>query len=51
MDVMKPEDLGVDMTPRLRTLKVEEPAKRSAGVQVKSVEELVHKLKNEAKVI
>ncbi|MSQ58589.1 MAG: electron transfer flavoprotein subunit beta/FixA family protein [Betaproteobacteria bacterium] len=51
MDVVKPEDLGVDMTPRLRTLKVEEPAKRGAGVLVKSVEELVSKLKNEAKVI
>ncbi|MFN0317970.1 MAG: electron transfer flavoprotein subunit beta/FixA family protein [Burkholderiales bacterium] len=51
MDVMKPEDLGVDMTPRLRTLKVVEPAKRGAGVLVKSVEELVNKLKNEAKVI
>ncbi len=51
LDIVKPEDLGVDMTPRLKTLKVQEPPKRSAGVQVKSVEELVNKLKNEAKVI
>jgi len=51
LDVLTPEALGVDLTPRLATLKVEEPAKRKAGVQVKSVEELVAKLKNEAKVI
>lgn len=44
-------DLGVDVAPRLKTLKVSEPPRRGAGVVVKSVEELVSKLKNEAKVI
>ena len=48
---MTPEELGVDVTPRLITLKVEEPAKRQGGVKVGSVEELVDKLKNEARVI
>ena len=47
----KPADLGVDVTPRLTTLKVSEPPKRSAGIVVKDVAELVAKLKNEAKVI
>ena len=51
LDTVKPEDLGVDVTPRLKTLKVVEPAKRSAGVKVADVAELVNKLKNEAKVI
>ena len=51
LEVFTPEDLGVDLTPRLATLRVEEPPKRKAGVQVKSVEELVAKLKNEAKAI
>jgi electron transfer flavoprotein beta subunit len=51
LDVVAPEALGVDLTPRLTTVKVEEPPKRKAGVQVKSVEELVAKLKNEAKVV
>lgn len=51
LEVLTPESLGVDLTPRLTTLKVEEPPKRKAGVQVKSVEELVAKLKSEAKVI
>ena len=51
LDVLKPADLGVDVAPRLKTLKVAEPAKRSAGVMVKDVAELVAKLKNEAKVI
>jgi electron transfer flavoprotein beta subunit len=51
LDITKPEALGVDVTPRLKTLKVQEPPKRKAGVQVKTVDELVHKLKNEAKVI
>jgi electron transfer flavoprotein beta subunit len=46
-----PEALGVDVTPRLVTLKVEEPQKRQAGVKVGSVAELVDKLKNEARVI
>ena len=51
LDVLTPEALGVDLTPRLTTVKVEEPPKRKAGVQVKSVDELVLKLKNEAKVV
>ena len=51
LDTVKPADLGVDVTPRLTTLKVAEPAKRSAGVMVADVAELVSKLKNEAKVI
>ena len=51
LDVVKPEDLGVDVTPRLKTLKVAEPAKRGAGVKVPDVAALVDKLKNEAKVI
>src|SRR5580704_417184 len=48
---MTPEELGVDPTPRLVTLKVEEPAKRQGGVKVGSVTELIDKLKNEARVI
>ena len=48
---MKPADLGVDVTPRLTLLKVAEPPKRSAGQKVKSVAELVGKLRAEAKVI
>ena len=51
LDVMKPEALGVDITPRLKTLRVDEPSKRSAGVKVADVAELVAKLKNEARVI
>jgi len=51
LEVMKPDALGVDVTPRLTTLKVEEPSKRGAGVKVADVKELVAKLKNEAKVI
>jgi electron transfer flavoprotein beta subunit len=51
MDVVKPGDLNVDVAPRLKTLKVAEPAKRTAGVMVKDVAELVNKLKTEAKVI
>ena len=50
-DVLKPADLGVDVTPRIRTLKVSEPPKRGAGVKVPDVATLVAKLKNEAKVI
>ena len=50
LEVVKPEALGVDVTPRLTTLKVEEPSKRGAGVKVADVKELVAKLKNEAKV-
>jgi electron transfer flavoprotein beta subunit len=51
MDTVKPEDLGVDVKPRIKTLKVSEPPKRSAGVKVADVAALVDKLKNEAKVI
>jgi electron transfer flavoprotein beta subunit len=51
LDTFTPGDLGVDVTPRLKTLSVEEPPKRSAGVKVADVAELVAKLKNEAKVI
>jgi electron transfer flavoprotein beta subunit len=51
LDNVKPADLGVDVTPRLKTLKVSEPAKRAAGIIVPDVATLVDKLKNEAKVI
>lgn len=51
IDTYTPEDLGVDVTPRVKTLKVTPPAERKAGIIVESVEELVDKLKNEAKVI
>lgn len=51
LDVFKPADLGVDVTSRIKTLKVAEPPKRSAGVKVPDVATLVAKLKNEAKVI
>ena len=51
LETVKPADLGVDVTPRLKTLKVAEPAKRGAGVKVPDVATLVDKLKNEAKVI
>ncbi|MBW9334486.1 electron transfer flavoprotein subunit beta/FixA family protein [Herbaspirillum sp. RU 5E] len=51
LDTVKPEELGVDVAPRVKTLKVTEPAKRSAGVKVPDVATLVAKLKNEAKVI
>ncbi|ASK34311.1 electron transfer flavoprotein subunit beta/FixA family protein [Alloalcanivorax mobilis] len=51
MDVKSPADLGVDLTPRVTIEKVETPAERKAGVMVGSVDELVDKLKNEAKVI
>ena len=51
MDVVKPADLGVDVKPHLKTLKVSEPPKRGAGVKVPDVATLVAKLKNEAKVI
>jgi electron transfer flavoprotein beta subunit len=49
--VVKPDALGVDIAPRIKTLKVVEPGKRKAGVMVKNVAELVDKLKNEAKVL
>ena len=51
LEILKPEDLGVDVAPRIRTLKVSEPPKRGAGVKVPDVAALVAKLKNEAKVI
>jgi electron transfer flavoprotein beta subunit len=51
LEVLKPEALGVDVAPRLKTLKVEEPPKRKAGVKVPDAKALVAKLKNEAKVI
>jgi electron transfer flavoprotein beta subunit len=51
LEILKPEDLGVDVSPRLKTLKVSEPPKRSAGIMVPDVATLVAKLKNEAKVI
>lgn len=51
LDVKKPEDFGVDMTPRLKVIKTAEPATRKAGVKVGSVAELVQKLKTEAGVI
>jgi electron transfer flavoprotein beta subunit len=51
LDMVTPADLGVDVAPRLTTLKVAEPPKRSAGVRVADVAELIDKLKNEAKVI
>jgi len=51
LDTLKPEDLNVDITPRIKTLKVIEPPTRSAGVIVPDVKTLVEKLKNEAKVI
>jgi electron transfer flavoprotein beta subunit len=51
LEIFKPEELGVDVTPRIKTLKVSEPPKRSAGIMVPDVATLVDKLKNEAKVI
>ena len=51
LTVFKPADLGVDVSPRIKTLKVSEPPKRSAGIKVPDVATLVAKLRNEAKVI
>ncbi|MBP8101216.1 MAG: electron transfer flavoprotein subunit beta/FixA family protein, partial [Burkholderiaceae bacterium] len=51
LDTVTPADLGVDVAPRLKTLKVSEPPKRGAGIKVPDVATLVDKLKNEAKVI
>jgi electron transfer flavoprotein beta subunit len=51
LDIMTPEELGVDVAPRVTTLKVEPPAERQAGIKVADVAELVDKLRNEAKVI
>ena len=51
LNTFKPEDLGVDVSPRITTLKVSEPPKRSAGIKVPDVATLVDKLKNVSKVI
>jgi electron transfer flavoprotein beta subunit len=51
LEMLKPEALGVDVAPRLKTLRVQEPPKRKAGALVKDVDELIAKLRNEAKVI
>ena len=51
IDTLKPEELGVDVAPRLKTVKVSEPAARSAGIKVPDVATLVDKLKNTAKVL
>ncbi|OYU75159.1 MAG: electron transporter RnfB, partial [Burkholderiales bacterium PBB5] len=51
LEVVKPADLGVDVTSKITTLKVSEPPKRGAGIKVPDVATLVAKLKNEAKVI
>jgi len=51
LEVLKPDALGVDISPRLTTLKVVEPSKRKAGLKVADVKALVEKLRNEAKVI
>jgi electron transfer flavoprotein beta subunit len=51
LETLKPDALGVDVTPRVATLKVEEPAKRKSGIKVPDAKTLVEKLKNEAKVI
>jgi electron transfer flavoprotein beta subunit len=51
LDNFKPADLGVDIAPRIKTLKVAEPPTRKAGIKVPDVATLVAKLKNEAKVI
>jgi electron transfer flavoprotein beta subunit len=51
LDILKPEDLGVDIAPRLKTIRVEEPPKRTAGIKVPDVASLIDKLKNEAKVL
>ena len=51
LDILTPDDLGVDLNATVSTLKVEPPAEREAGIKVESVEEVVEKLKNEAKVI
>jgi electron transfer flavoprotein beta subunit len=51
LDVVSPDDLGVDLTPTVEVLSVEPPSEREAGIKVETVDELVDKLKNEAKVI
>ena len=51
LDILKPEDLGVDIAPRLKTIRVEEPPKRTAGIKLPDVASLIDRLKNEAKVL
>jgi electron transfer flavoprotein beta subunit len=51
IDVLSPDELGVDIAPRLKLLKVEEPPRRQSGVKVANVAELVQMLRQEAKVI
>ncbi len=51
LDIIPLERLGVDTAPRVKVLKVEDPPERAAGIKVGSVEELIDKLRNEAKVI
>lgn len=51
LDTLTPADLDIDITPRLITLNIEEPAQRAAGIKVANVDELIEKLKNEAKVL
>lgn len=51
LEVLKPEDLGVDVSPRLKTLKVSEPSQRGAGIKVADVDALVHQLKDVVKVV
>ena len=51
LETLSPDELGIDITPRIETLKVEEPPQRSAGIRVADTAELIDKLKNEAKVI
>jgi electron transfer flavoprotein beta subunit len=51
MDILTPDELGVDITPHVTIVQVVEPPKREAGARVESVQELVDKLRNEAKVI
>jgi electron transfer flavoprotein beta subunit len=51
IDTTTPEQLGVDVTPRVKLLKAEPPPERKAGIKVEDVAQLVDKLKNEAKVI
>jgi electron transfer flavoprotein beta subunit len=51
LETLKPDALGVDVTPRLATVKVVEPSKRKAGVKVPDAKALVEKLRNDAKVL
>jgi electron transfer flavoprotein beta subunit len=51
MEIATPESLGVDVTSRLKTLRVFEPSKRTGGIKVSNVADLLNRLRNEAKVI